>query len=201
MKQRKVSVVVGLVLAAGSLTLPRLYLFVWAPTGLALAWFVNRRAVRRLLRPRFWILMILLVVIMPLLGGGGTVYVMGIPYSLWRLEQATAMCLRAMSLCAALGLITWTVSPAQLARGFARIRLVQAGVVVTMALNCLPLIVDQTTRSWSAFRLRGGMRRLRPRNLYLLARTIIINTIRTGQQIGEALEANGIDLTGLDQGD
>ena len=196
MKRTTVSVVFGLVLGAGSLVLARGYLFVWAPVGLVLAGFINRRAVRRLLGKRFWIPMILLVVIMPFLGGGGEVRIFGIEYSLWRLEQAIAMCLRAMSLCAALGLITWTVSPAQLMRSLARVGLVQSGVVVTMAINCLPIIVEQTTRSWAAFRLRGGMRRRWTRNLYLLARTIILNTIHTGQQIGEALEANGIDLTG-----
>ena len=129
MKQARVSVILGLVLATGSLLLPRIYLFVWTPAGLVLAGLVNRRAIRRMLGPRFWIPMILLVLAMPFLGGGGEVMIWGIEYSLWRLEQAVAMCLRAMSLCASLGLITWSVSPAQLTRGFARIGLVQAGAV------------------------------------------------------------------------
>jgi len=91
----------------------------------------------------------------------------------------------------AVSVLTQAVSVVTLARLMEGWGLGGLGFVLGLAINLLPTMLRTVEDTWSALRLRGGLRRERWRALQLFMVTVIVNAVRHGDLVVEAAESRG----------
>lgn len=155
---------------------------------LAVEGIIYPREFRRLLRPR-WLLMIVLLSVPPVLWMEPDSYLWRIPISLEGLQLGLHMALRAIVILVAVNGLTASVDISTLAGLFERLGLRGLGFSMGVALNLLPSLRQSATNAWHSLKMRGGLRRQWWRGLQLLAITIITNALRRSEEIALAAEA------------
>lgn len=104
--------------------------------------------------------------------------------------------LRAVTVMAAAHIFASSVSVAELTALFEGIGLRGLGFALGVAFNLLPTVQETARNAYHAMRLRGASRRpgLRPLRLWLV--TVIVGTLRHGEEIVAAAEARAFDPAG-----
>lgn len=155
--------------------------------GLALLFYPA--ALRQLRRPRFWIFALFLVASGALLLGEGETQAPVFTFSAGGLETGAQMALRAVTVLLTVSGCVGAVGVSEMAALLERAGLQGLGFALGVAANMLPVIQETTHNAFSALRLRGGLRRRRLSALRLLLLTIIVNSLRYGDQVVVAAEA------------
>ena len=155
---------------------------------LTVAWMIYGLDFRRLLRPR-WLLMIVLLTLPPVLWMEPDYYLWRIPISIEGVQLGLQMILRAIAILVVVNGLTACVDISTLAGLFERLGLHGLGFSMGVALNLLPSLRQSATNAWHSLKMRGGLRRKRWRGLQLLAITIITNALRRSEEIALAAEA------------
>jgi energy-coupling factor transporter transmembrane protein EcfT len=164
--------------------------FIFACLCLALLSLIYPFALRRILRPRWLILLGILLVVSVLFGGGEPDReVWGIPLSTGNVVSGIQMMLRAaVILLAADGLAT-SMDISEVAGLFERAGLQGLGFSLGVAANLLPNLRQSSMNAWHSLRMRGGMRARWWRGLQLLLLTILTNALHRSEDIVLAAEA------------
>lgn len=153
-------------------------------------------ALRPLKRRRYWIMVASLV----LLGGLALdeqrdVAVGGIALSSAGLQLGLQMAARATVILTAMGVFTRLVSVGEMTRLLGQLGAGELGFILGLATNLLPVVQKSSANTLTAMRLRGGFRHRRLRALRLLLVTILVNTLRYGDDVVCAAEARGFQGT------
>ena len=156
---------------------------------LLLQMIIYPAALRRLLQPRWLILLALLFIPQMLWLGEIDVQVLGIPISLEGVRIGFITTLRAVVILLAVEGLSQSVSIPEIAEVLERTGLRGLGFSVGVAVNLLPALQKSARNAWYSMRMRGGLRRNRWRGIQLLTVTIISNALRRAEEIALAAEA------------
>jgi len=147
-------------------------------------------ALRRILRPRWLMLLGVLLVISVLFGGGEPDWqVWGIPFSTANVVSGLQMTLRAAVILLAADGLSTSMDISELAGLFERAGLQGLGFSLGVAANLLPNLRQSSMNAWHSLRMRGGLRAQWWRGLQLLLLTILTNALHRSEDIVLAAEA------------
>jgi energy-coupling factor transporter transmembrane protein EcfT len=146
-------------------------------------------ALRHILRLRYLVWMLLLVLpTLFFLGERDAVWA-GISYSSEGLLAAAQIAVRYVVVLVAVQGFTGAVEITALAGLLERFGLHGLGFSLGVALNLLPSLQQASTHAWHALRMRGGLRRQWWCGLQLLVMTIVTNALRRAEDVALAAEA------------
>jgi energy-coupling factor transporter transmembrane protein EcfT len=156
---------------------------------LGVAVLVYPLSLKRLLRPR-WLLLLALLALPPLLLLGEvdtTVLGLGLrSEGLWAGAQIAA---RFVVVMVAVDGFTSAVDIAAIAGLLERLGLQGLGFSLGVALNLLPALQQSAQHAWHSLWMRGGLRRQWGRAMRLLVVTVVSNALRRAEEIALAAEA------------
>jgi energy-coupling factor transporter transmembrane protein EcfT len=146
-------------------------------------------AFRRIIRPRWLVLLGLFVLINALFLGERDALWLGIQYSTEGFTAGARMALRALVIFIAVDGFSSSVQITEIAGLFERLGLPGLGFSLGVALNILPSLRQASANTWHSLRMRGGLRRRWRRGLQLYFVTLIANALRRAEEIALAAEA------------
>ena len=150
--------------------------------------FVYPHAFRKLMRPR-WLAMALILALPPIfLLGGHDRSLWGVPYSSEGLVASAQILVRILVVLVSVNGFTNAVDITCLAGLLERLGLKGLGFTLGVALNLLPALQTAALQTWHSLWMRGGLRAQRWRGLRLLLLTIITNALRRTEEIALAAE-------------
>ena len=146
------------------------------------------RAFKRILRPR-WLMMIVLLALPPIfILGDLDRSLWGVPYSSEGLEAGVQILLRVIVVLVAVNGFTSAVDITSIAGLLERFGLRGLGFTMGVALNLLPCLQTAALNTWHSLWMRGGLRAQRWRGIRLLFLTILTNALRRTEEIALAAE-------------
>jgi len=146
-------------------------------------------SMQRFIRPR-WFLLIGLLVIPPIfLWGTPDRTFWGMPISSEGLLLSVRIALQMIVILAAVNMLTSAVDITSLAGLIERLGLRGLGFAVGVALNLLPALRQSSLNAWRSLWMRGGFRKKRWRGLQMLLVTIMTNALRWAEEVSLAAEA------------
>jgi len=164
--------------------------FIFACLCLALLSLIYPFALRRILRPRWLILLGVLLVVSVLFGSGEPdLQVWGMPVSTENVISGIQMTLRAVVILLAADGLAASMDITEVAGLFERAGLQGLGFSLGVAANMLPNLRQSSMNAWHSLRMRGGMRAQWWRGLQLLLLTVLTNALRRSEDIVLAAEA------------
>jgi nucleoside-triphosphatase THEP1 len=107
------------------------------------------------------------------------------------LAIGTALLVRMLTLLVLTTLAARQVDADAILAATARLRLERLGLVLSLALNCLPHLTEAAHDAWLALRVRRPDRRPRPRDLARLAEVILAHTARIADDAAAAAALRG----------
>lgn len=152
----------------------------------------TRSGWRILTRRRFWLFILSILALSPLLLGETDLHWSGLRFSRTGLAMGAWMALRATTLMLAFNVALGNLGLTQMIRLFEALRLRGLGLALGVALNMGPVLRDVVSAAYHTLRLRGGLRRpVHNARLFLI--TIMANTLRYGDDIVKAAAARAFD--------
>jgi energy-coupling factor transporter transmembrane protein EcfT len=146
-------------------------------------------SLRRLLRPRWLMLMALMAVPPMLLVGEVDTTILGIGVSSEGVQAGIQIAVRFVVVLVAVDGFTSAVDVAAIAGLLERFGLQGLGFCIGVALNLLPALQESALHATHSLRMRGGLRHQRWRAIRLLLVTIVSNALRRAEEIALAAEA------------
>jgi len=159
---------------------------------LAYGFLGGRKALSPLLRVRFWVMILSIVVLSSLLIGEADWPLGSLRLSRSGLELGGWMALRAMCLTLAFSVSVGSMSPSDMIGLFESMGLKGLGFALGVALNLLSVLGEIIETTYHTLRLRGGFRRPWT-TVRLLLVTVISNALRYGDDVVVAASARGFD--------
>jgi energy-coupling factor transporter transmembrane protein EcfT len=167
---------------------PARYLLIAGGLCFLVAAVVYPRSFKRLVRPR-WMVMIALLAVPPVFFLGELDRSLwGIPYSSLGLVSSAQIMLRIVVVLVSVDGFTSSVDIASIAGLLERFGLRGLGFSMGVALNLLPSLQIAAINTWHSLWMRGGLRAQRWRGVRLLLLTIITNALRRTEEIALAAE-------------
>lgn len=164
--------------------------FLPAGIGLVVLGLLHPYSLRRILQPRWLVLLISLFLLNVLFGGGqADTRLLGIPLATANLMAGLQMTLCAVLILVAADSLSASVDITEVAGLLERLGLHGLGFSIGVATNLLPNLRQSSTDAWHSLRMRGGLRASWLRGLQLLLITILANAIRHSEEIVLAAEA------------
>jgi energy-coupling factor transporter transmembrane protein EcfT len=147
------------------------------------------RALRSIMRLR-WLIMIIILVLPPIFLVGEIDRSLGsISYSSTGLTSAIQIAIRILVVLIAINGLTSSVDITSVAGLLERTGLHGIGFSVGVALNLLPSLQQSTLNAWRSLWMRGGLRKKRLHSLRLMAVTIMAGALNRAEEIALAAEA------------
>jgi energy-coupling factor transporter transmembrane protein EcfT len=143
---------------------------------------------RRLLRWRWLLFAVFLIIPNLLWSGEADRSLLGVPISMAGLMVGLGMLLRSLIILVAVDGLSGTVGISEFAGLFERLGLSGLGFSLGVAFNLLPSIRQSSQRTWYSLRMRGGFRARWRRAIRLFLVTVISNALRDAEDIALAAE-------------
>lgn len=155
----------------------------------------NRRGLRLLIRPRFWLFLLTAVVLGPFLIGEPDAALGPLRLSRAGFTTGLEMAGRAGALMLAFSLGVSSLSLSDVVALFDRLGLRGLGFATALALNLVGTLYEMAAVTWQTIRLRGGLRRpWTALRLFLV--TTVANTLRCGDEVVNAAMVRAFDPNG-----
>lgn len=156
---------------------------------LAVAVAIYPLSLKRVLRPR-WLLLLALLALPPVfLLGTMDASLWGIGVSTEGLRAGMQIAMRFVVVMAAVDGFASAVDIAAVAGLLERFGLQGLGFCLGVAMNLLPALQESATNAWRSLWMRGGLRQRRWRGLQLLLVTVVSNALRRAEEIALAAES------------
>ena len=164
--------------------------FLPAGIGIVVLGLLHPRSLKRILQPRWLVLLVLLFLLNVIFGGGNVdMRPLGIPLSTANLVAGLQMTLCAVLILVAADSLSATVDITEVAGLLERLGLHGLGFSIGVATNLLPNLRQSSSDAWHSLRMRGGLRARWLRGLQYLLITILANALRHSEEIVLAAEA------------
>jgi energy-coupling factor transporter transmembrane protein EcfT len=148
------------------------------------------RSLKHILRPRWLILLMGLLMVSILFGGGEPDRTLwGIEFSSQAASAGVRMVMSALIIFLASDGLATSIEISEIAGIFERFGLQGLGFSLGVAVNQLPNLRQSSMHAWHSLRMRGGFRARWWRGIQLLVLTIITNALRHAEDIILAAEA------------
>jgi len=192
MKNQKVHLYLFILILLAGIAVPDSYIVFSAAAGILALILFDIKGLKEFGSPKFWIFIVLMLLLMPVILGKKNGTFAGIPYSIFYFQLGVKMCLRAVTIYSAITILTRNVSINELAAFFRKLGFKELSIMLPIALNILPVLRQNCIQIIKVFKMKGGFRRNRIRNSFKLLFNIILNTVRTAEEISQALELKHI---------
>lgn len=167
--------------------IPGKFLIIAPLTGFAIMLIFDRKGLKDLGRIKFWLFIFLIVMVLTFFLNPDKPLISRIKYSPENLDIALKMTLRAISIYMGVILFTRNVSIEELLFILKKSGFKEFSTALPIALNVVPLLRRNTIQSITAFKIRGGFKRNRIKNLFRLMTTIFVNTVHTAEELSQIL--------------
>ncbi len=166
----------------------------WWPLASLLAMFglalrLAPAALHAILRWRWLLLILMLILPGALWAGQPDDRLLGIAYSRSGLILSLQMACRATTILLGVSVLSQRVSVMQMAGMLERAGMRDIGFAIGVGFHALPTLQRRFVTAYAAFRLRGGFRRRRWRGLQLLIVTVISGALRYAEDVLMAAQA------------
>ncbi len=156
-------------------------------------YFIDRRSSRVFKRKMFWFFVLFIVVSYPLIMPGKDIEIFGLAiFSKKYLIEGINIGIIGATMFVWLFILTRSISPQDVASFFKKLGMKDIGIVVSIAMNLLPFMVESIETSYMAMRLKGGFR-WSPKRVYLFVLTVFRNTALLAENLTIALALEGIE--------
>ncbi len=163
-------------------------LLVAGAVSLLVAALIYPRSFRRLMQPR-WLVMLVVFALPPVfLLGELDRSLWGLSYSSEGVSSSIQIMVRIIVVLVAVDGFTSSVDISSIAGLLERLGLRGLGFSMGVALNLLPSLQTAAIHTWHSLWMRGGLRRRRWRSICLLLMTVITNALRRTEEIALAAE-------------
>jgi len=180
------------ILLAGILV-PDSYIIYGAIASILVLVIFDLKGLKEFGSPKFWIFIVVLLLFIPVVLGKKDGNIFGIPYSIFYFQLGLKMCLRAVTIYTSITILTRNVSIKELAHFFRKLGFKDLSIMLPIALNILPVLRRNCIQIIKIFKMKGGFKRNRVRNSFKLLFNIIVNTIKTAEEIAQVLEIKNIE--------
>lgn len=163
--------------------------FLYLATGL----YLNRGSFAFFKKWRFWVFVLVVIFIYPLIMPGKDISLLGIPLLSRRyLFESVKIAVTGLVMFTWIFVLTSYTTPQDVAGFFARLGMRDIGVYVTIALNLVPIVVKSIETTYLAMRIRGGFR-WSPKRLRLFVITVFRNVILLAESLTIAISLEGFE--------
>ena len=154
---------------------------------LLIAYLKNPRSFKVLRKRWFWLTVFIVVFSYPLIMPEKDIKVFGTPLlSSKYLLLGIQIGITGVVMFVWIHLITREISPHEIAGFFKKLGMREIGILVSIAMNLVPIVVEDISTIYTALRLKGGFR-LSPRRFYTFVLTIFRNIVLMAENLTIAL--------------
>ena len=176
-----------MILIFGGILSPGQYLLFSLPFVLLFISLYDAGALRIFIYRKFWLWIILGAAILPLLGGEGKVEFWGIGYSLQMLMVTSVVAVRGGFIVIGMTLLRRHVEPSVFADFLRKMGFVGISVFLPISFNLVPMLMENSLRTISLWRMRGGLRKNRLKNIMILLVSLQVQWIREAENLSIVL--------------
>ncbi len=157
------------------------------PIALVLLLSLDAGALRQLSGRKLWLWLGTGALLMPLMGGGSQVRILGLGYSLDTLIIALCIAARGFLILSAMILVRRHIPPQSLTKILMKAGFGRNAALIPLALHLVPLMMETGRRTYMIWKLRGGWRRNIPKNLLTLLTGLQVQWVREAEELALAL--------------
>ena len=161
--------------------------------ALGLSAWLAPSVLRPLLRWRWFIALLLLLLPSALWVGTPDIVFAGVMISQFGLHLGVEMACRATTIVIVVSIFSQSISAMELTYLLDRCGLRGLGFAIGVGFHALPTLKQRFVTAYAALRLRGGFRRRRWRAIQLLLITVVTGALRYGEEVVLAAEARAFD--------
>ncbi len=164
-----------------------------AAVYLVVGLLLNQRSFAFFKKWRFWLFVLVIICIYPLIMPGKDIRLFGMPLlSKKYLLESVKIAITGLVMFTWIFVLTSYTTPQDIAGFFARFGMKDIGVYVTIALNLVPIVVKSIETTYLAMKLRGGFRwSFRRLNLFVI--TVFRNVILLAENLTIAIALEGFE--------
>jgi len=153
---------------------------------------IDRGALYFLCGRRFWTWMISGMAVLPLLGGGQQVELLGLKYSLETLAISIRISSRGFMIFTGMALIRRHISPQMMADVLFKLGMRKIGYLIPLSFHIVPLVMESMLNTYMVWKHRGGWKGKLLSNLSLLAVSMQVQLVREAEDLAAALYLNNL---------
>ena len=178
---------IAIILIFSGILMPGTYLLFGLPIVLLFVTLYDAGALGIFVHRKFWLWILLGTVILPLLGGEGKVEIWGIGYSLHTLFITSVVAGRGIFIVIGMSLIRRHIEPSVFADVLRKLGFSGISVFIPISFNLVPLLMENSLRTISIWRLRGGLRKNRVKNILILLVSLQVQWVREAENLSMVL--------------
>lgn len=176
---------------ASAVLLPGWTVISAVPVVMALLYLVDRGGLRSPGGWKFWIWMFAGGIFLPFFGGGNNVNILGFQYSVDTLLVSLRISSRGYIIFSAMILIRRHTPPNKIAGIFWKIGLKRLSYLIPLSFHIAPALLESIVTTYNIWRMRGGWKRMRVKNILLLLTSIQLQMVREAEDLAAALALKG----------
>ena len=184
---RKTAIYIAPLLILSGILLPRWWLVASVPCAAIIITIYDRQILNYLGSWKFFSIFLLGSLILPLLGGGNSVSIYGIEYSLNTMFIGLKIVCRGFMVFCGMSLIRRHIHPDTFTKWLWKMGMHRLAVIIPLAFHILPALLESLFKTIDVWRQRGGLRKHRLRNIILLLTSIQVQFIREAENLAIAL--------------
>jgi len=177
-----------IILILAAVVIPYQFLMGLTFFGFIILLIFDRRAYKELGNPKFWLFIFTIVVVIPISLGEKDSTLFIIKYSSENLMLGIQMTLRSLCIYMGIILITRNISISRISNFLKSSGSSEFLYVLPIGLNTIPIVRRNFFQIVTVFKLRGGFRKDRLKNLYKFLLALLINTIKMSEEIAQIIE-------------
>lgn len=173
-----------------AVVIPYEFLFGLTVFGFIILLLFDRKAYREFGNLKFWLFLFVIVIVIPTTIGEKDSNFYFIKFSSENLALGIQMTLRSFCIYTGVILITRNISIGKINNILGKLRLSEFSCIIPIGLNIIPIIRRNFFQIVTVFKLRGGFKRNRFKNIFKFLLALLINTIKVSEEVAQIIELN-----------
>jgi energy-coupling factor transporter transmembrane protein EcfT len=186
----KIILSLSIILMISAVVIPYEFLFGLTVFGFIILLLLDRKAYREFGNLKFWLFLFVIVIVIPTTIGEKDSNFYFIKFSSENLALGIQMTLRSFCIYTGVILITRNISIGKINNILGKLRLSEFSCIIPIGLNIIPIIRRNFFQIVTVFKLRGGFKRNRFKNIFKFLLALLINTIKVSEEVAQIIELN-----------
>ncbi len=186
----KIILSLSIILMISAVVIPYEFLFGLTVFGFIILLLFDRKAYREFGNLKFWLFLFVIVIVIPTTIGEKDSNFYFIKFSSENLALGIQMTLRSFCIYTGVILITRNISIGKINDILGKLRLFEFSYIIPIGLNIIPIIRRNFFQIVTVFKLRGGFKRNRFKNIFKFLLALLINTIKVSEEVAQIIELN-----------
>ena len=186
----KIILFLSLILMISAVVISYELLFGLTVFGFIVLLLFDRKAYREIGNLKFWLFVFVIVIVIPTTIGEKDLNFYFINFSSENLALGIQMTLRSFCIYTGVILITRNISISKINDILVKLKLFEFSYIIPVGLNIIPIIRRNFFQIVTVFKLRGGFKRNRFKNILKFLLALLINTIKVSEEVAQIIELN-----------